>query len=89
MVTKGHQHAWDSKVKLEGPKMHHDNHGVDASNPAVGKSGGTPAPSGHWEKHYPVNEPSANMRATQGADFNPKRGKERKTTHLKVNETDH
>lgn len=89
MARVGKQDPWDSKVKLEGPKVHHDNHGINASNPKVGKSGGTPAPSGHWEKRYSVNAPSPNMTATEGSDFNPKRGRDRKTTHLKINETDH
>jgi len=42
----------------------------------------------HWEKTYDETAPSANMRHTEGADFNPKRSKDRKTTHVKVNETD-
>ncbi len=90
MVKKGQQYPAFSGVKLEGPRKHHNDHGIDASNPAASKAGDkNPAGSGHWEKHYSVNEPSQNMRDTKGSDFNPKRGKERKTTHLKVNETDH
>ena len=76
--------------KLEGPKKHHDNHGVEASNPAASKRGNhNPAPSGHWEKHYSPNDPSRTMEITQGSDFNPKCAKDRKTTHLKINECDH
>ena len=90
MAKVGHQDGWDSRVKLEGPKKHHDNHGMNASNPGESKKDNkNPAGSGHWEKHYSVNEPSKNMKDTEGSDFNPKRGRDRKTTHLKVNECDH
>lgn len=74
-----------SKVKLEGPKVHHDDHGRDASYPARGKT----APSNHWEKQYDPGAPSGSMIGMCGADFNAKRGRDRKTTHLKVNEVDH
>lgn len=46
-------------------------------------------PNQHWEKHYSLNKPSENMKATSGSDFMPKCPSDRKTTHLKVNETDH
>lgn len=38
---------------------------------------------------YDVNEPSKNMKATKGSDFNPKKACDRKTTHKKVNKTDY
>ena len=76
-----------SKVDLNGPKRHHDDHGPNASVPAKGNK---PAvPNQHWEMHYSPGAPSPTMKATGGADFNPKCGKDRKTTHLKINETDH
>jgi hypothetical protein len=74
-----------SKVKLEGPKMYHDDHGLEASYPRHGKT----APSQHWEKQYNPGAPSGSMIGMSGSDFNAKCGKDRKTTHLKVNETDH
>lgn len=46
-------------------------------------------PNAHWEFRYSTNDPSKNMQDTQGSDFAPKRGKDRKTTYVKVNETDH
>lgn len=76
-----------SKVKLEGPKKHHDFHGNDASVPAKGDRRAIPGE--HWEVMYSPGSPSRNMEITQGADFNPKCARDRKTTHLKVNETDH
>lgn len=80
-------HAPLSKVKLEGPKKHHDSHGMDASRPMKGS--GSAIPSGHWEKHYSINEPSKNMKATEGSDFSPKCPSDRKTVYLKVNREDH
>lgn len=76
--------AWDSKVKIEGPKKHHDGHGIHASVP-----GKHPVPCEHWEHHYSLCEPSPNMYATAGADFAAKESDKRKTTQLKVNKTDH
>lgn len=73
--------------RLEGPKKHHDNHGMDASVPHKGK--GAAVPSEHWEHRYSMTKSSPNMVATCGSDFNPKCPDERKTTHLKVNSTDH
>lgn len=70
---------------LEGPKKHHDKHGIDASVPGKG----CPIPKEHWEVHYNTNEPSHNMYYTEGSDFNPKRSSERKTTYTKVNKEDH
>lgn len=70
--------------KLEGPKKHHDNHGKDASVPS-----NKHIPGEHWEKRYDATDPSRNMVDTEGSDFNPKCAKDRKTTHIKVNETDH
>lgn len=80
-------HSPFGKEKLEGPKRKHDDHGSDASRPAMNNS-----PSNkeqHWERQYNPGMPSENMRLVEGADFNPKRGRDRRTTHLKVNETDH
>lgn len=48
-----------------------------------------PTPNQHWEKHYSLNKPSENMKATSGSDFMPKCPSDRKTTHLKVNREDH
>lgn len=90
MVKKGEQYPAFSNVKLEGPRKHHNDHGVDASNPAASKAGDkNPAGSGHWEMPYSTCAASENMRLTAGDDFIAKRGRDRKTTHLKVNETDH
>jgi hypothetical protein len=50
---------------------------------------GRAVPNSHWERKYNVDKPSKNMEDTQGSDFAPKRGKDRKTTYEKVNETDH
>lgn len=76
-----------SKVKLEGPKKHHDDHGSDASVPAKGNARAIPGE--HWEKQYSQWEASKNMYLTKGSDFIAKQPQDRKTTHLKVNETDH
>lgn len=43
----------------------------------------------HWEKHYDMHEPSRNMYLTGGSDFAAKNPTNRKTTYVKVNETDH
>jgi hypothetical protein len=77
-------HSPMSKVKLEGPKVRHDDHGKDASFPSHKH-----IPGEHWELRYNATGPSQNMIDTEGADFNPKCAKDRKTTHIKVNETDH
>jgi len=77
-------HSPFGKEKLEGPKMHHDDHGSDASI-----ASGTHLPGKHWERLYDATGPSRNMVNTEGADFNPKCSKDRKTTHIKINETDH
>jgi hypothetical protein len=76
-----------SKVKLEGPRRHHDYHGDKASVP--GKGEGMAVPNKHYEIHYNMHKPSENMVLTEGADFVPKCPQDRKTTHLKVNKTDH
>lgn len=76
-----------SKVKLEGPKVHHDDHGNNASVPAKGNK--RAIPNEHWEKHYDLNAPSKNMEFVKGSDFCPKISDERKTTYLKVNKEDH
>ena len=80
-------HSAFGKEKLEGPKKQHDDHGMDASVP--GKGSGEAVPSGHWEKHYSLCDPSRNMKVTEGSDFNAKRSSERKTTHRMVNKEDH
>jgi len=80
-------HSPFGRESLEGPKVHHDFHGTDASRPAKGSKNAVPI--GHWEKMYSTNEPSRNMYATQGSDFAPKRSDMRKTTYEKVNKEDH
>lgn len=80
-------HGPFSKVKLEGPKKHHDDHGKDASRPMKGD--GRAIPREQWEMQYDLCAPSRNMYLTEGADFAPKRSDERKTTYLKVNREDH
>lgn len=70
--------------KLEGTKKHHDDHGPNDSVP-----GRKPIPNEHWERSYDATHASRNMKLTEGADFVPKRSKDRKTTYIKVNETDH
>ena len=73
--------------KLEGPKKHHDTHGMNASMPEKGNK--RAILKDHWEMHYDLCAPSRNMKITEGADFAPKRSDERKTTYLKVNREDH
>lgn len=55
----------------------------------MSKNKKAPVPKEHWEMPYKPWEPSANMKATGGADFCPKQPSLRKTTHLKVNKEDH
>lgn len=57
----------------------------------MSKKSSAPMPKGnqHWEMRYDTNQPSRNMEATEGSDFAPKPAKDRKTTYVKVNETDH
>lgn len=76
-----------SKVRLEGPKMHHDNHGSKDSVPMKGSA--QAVPNQHWERGYDAYDPSRNMILTEGADFNPKCPSDRKTTYIKVNKEDH
>ncbi len=73
--------------KLEGPKVHHNYHGKDASVPAKGNK--RAIPNEHWERSYDPCYPSRNMEITKGADFAPKISSERKTTYVKVNKDDH
>jgi hypothetical protein len=80
-------HSPFGKEKLEGPKKHHDFHGTTDSVPGKGK--GSTTPNEHWERLYDATDGSANMKATEGSDFNPKCPSERKTTHIKVNREDH
>ena len=76
-----------SKVKLEGPKVHHDDHGPKASRPMKGN--GPAVPNQHWERLYDATGPSENMKLVEGGDFNPKCSDMRKTTYIKVNREDH
>jgi len=46
-------------------------------------------PNEHWERGYSQWEPSRNMVITGGADFNAKTSKQRKTTYVQVNSSDH
>ena len=80
-------HSPKSKVKLEGPKVHHDDHGKHDSVP--GKGNKNVSSGEHWEMKYNVTAPSRNMIDVEGSDFNPKVSTLRKTTHLKVNREDH
>jgi len=75
-----------SKVKLEGPKVHHDYHGDNASVP--GKGNKNAVPGSHWEVKY---DPTVHKdsRTTRGSEFSPKKSDERMTTYVKVNKEDH
>jgi hypothetical protein len=61
----------------------------ESSITASKSQNGRPSSNEHWERHYSLSQPSKNMVVTEGADFNPKCPNERKTTHLKVNNTDY
>jgi len=50
---------------------------------------GRAVPNARWEVRVQTTAPSRNMVDTQGADFNPKRPSERKTTYIKVNDQDY
>jgi len=76
-----------SKVNLEGPKKHHDDHGPNASVP--GKGDGRATPKDHWEMHYDVNAPSKDLCRNEGNSFNPISGSKRESTQKKVNAEDH
>ena len=77
-------HAPFSNVKLEGPKVHHDDHGPNASVPGKGSAR---AISGEaWEMHY---NPSPEGSSTPAGAFLPKRSKIRPQPHSKINECDH
>lgn len=73
-----------SKVKLEGPRMKHDNHGSTDSQPMKGN--GQAIPGEHWEMSY---QPNGSMGSNPPGYFNPKRPSERFNTHNMVNECDH
>lgn len=75
-----------SKVKLEGPKKHHDYHGDSASVPAKGDARAIPGE--HWEKRYSSNFVH-DEKGLAGSDWNPKLAKNRTCTHTKVNDEDH
>lgn len=77
-------HPAMAKVKLEGPKKHHDNHGKDASVPCRYDEPITPKMP--FTKMYSLNRVHTNA---PGNEMNPKRGRDRPSTHTKVNETDH
>lgn len=75
-----------SNVKLEGPKVHHDDHGPNASVPKKGD--GRAIPNEHWEVQY---DPTVHKdsRTTRGSEFSPKRSSDRMTTYVKTNKEDH
>jgi len=75
-----------SKVKLEGPKVHHDDHGKSASVP--GKGSCCAIPGEHWEVAYSSIVKKDEKRLA-GKEFNPMLAKDRPHTHAKVNEEDH
>lgn len=79
-------HSPFGKEKLEGPKIHHDNHGMDASVPAKGSKKAVPGE--HWEREYhdTVHKDRAN---TRGVEFSPIQASKRMTTYNKINECDH
>lgn len=79
-------YAPGSKVKLQGPKRHHDDHGPNASVPA--KGGGQIPSSEHWEKVY-NSDPSKDTVKRLGSEFDARPARGRMTTHVKVNECDH
>lgn len=79
-------HAPGSKVKVQGPKKHHDSHGPNASVPAKGNAAVNSQE--HWEMAY-NSEPSKDTVKRIGSEFDARRAKERMTTHVKVNEMDH
>jgi hypothetical protein len=72
------------KEKLEGPKVHHDYHGMTDSVPGKGK--GMAVPSGHWEKQY---NPLPHGNDHGGKAFDPRIASDRPCTHNKVNMDDH
>jgi hypothetical protein len=72
------------KENLEGPKMHHDNHGPDASVPGKGNKPVNCCEA--WEQHYKYDPTAGN---TPAGAFLPKRSKDRPQPHTKVNECDH
>jgi hypothetical protein len=79
-------HAPGSKVKLQGLKRHHDDHGPNASVP--GKGGGQVPSQEHWEKTFRTT-PDKDTPRRMGSEFDPRQAKNRMTTHVKVNECDH
>ncbi len=79
-------HSPGSKVKLQGPKKHHDNHGSDASVP--GKGNADVNRGEHWEMPY-NSDPSKDTVKRTGSEFDARPGRSRMTTHVKVNECDH
>lgn len=79
-------HAPMSKVKLEGPKRHHDFHGMTDSVPAKGNNRAVPGE--HWEMHY-SDSYVHDQKGKAGSEWNPKIANTRTATHNKVNREDH
>lgn len=73
-----------SDVSLEGPKVHHDDHGPNASVPAKGSARAIPGE--HWEMQY---NPTPEGENTHAGAFLPKRSKMRPQPYDKINECDH
>ena len=71
-----------SKKGLE-PKIHHDDHGPDASVPAKGTK--RAIPSEHWEMQYNSQQPMDRPEAK----FDPICARDRPKMYNKINETDH
>lgn len=79
-------HSPFGKEKLEGPKVHHDDHGSKDSVPGKGK--GIAVPADHWEKRYSMNDVH-DKKGLAGSDWNAKVANTRTCTHTKVNREDH
>ena len=79
-------HAPSSKVKLEGPKKRHDDHGPHDSVP--GKVGVRPTPNQHWEYNYKMSD-IRDTNKVAGTEWNPKVANTRTSTDCKVNREDH
>lgn len=77
-------HSPFGKESLEGPKVHHDYHGMDSSVPAKGSA--RAIPGSHWEMAYNMIPDNG---STPAGAFEPKCSDVRPTTHRKVNKEDH
>ena len=73
-----------AKEKLEGPKVHHDFHGLDASRPCYDDARAIPGQ--HWEMQY---DPLPAGSDIGGKAFDPRVASDRPCTHNKVNMDDH